>query len=345
MSRLLIILALIPSWAHAQTITLPLDGYFRPGAYMPVWVDSRGPVSVTADSTVTTHHPGGSSLAPVFVYSAVADHVTCGDEVARLHALSDNDRLVGFTTRDDALVSALFPSNHVVPIELNTANALIGPPIAWDSLDAAILDSIDSQKIGPLLATGMMLAVRSDVKPDNTWPWQRVADAWVLRPPTSDQPALLGEDAYSPTFAWRAQRTRAVLAACLMLGLALSRSRWNLIALAGFSVLFCAGFVAWRSKQSDVLTMSRNDQIIGEITQTDRWTYQMSPATTHAEFTASGVTWPVVASPAHAQSLQISLNFDPSTGGMRFDYTLPAYARIAFVTRSCSATANEPAKR
>ncbi len=339
---------LLPIVRSAQTISLPLDGFYRPGAYMPATVNGATAAVIRADSGVATKAPAGAGVAPVFVYSALADQVQCADQKLPLHALAADGRLVGCATRDEALVNDLFPGRHVITIDLDPTNPLPGPSIAWDALDAVVVDSIDPKRIGPLLATGMAIAVRTEAMPDQTWPWRRVRDAWVVWPnPVNAQPSLLGDAAYVPTYSWSPGRTGAerqmivviaILSSCLMLAIAMWRWRWSVALLVLFVALFCCGFAWWRAGHSDVMSMttSRTDHIDGEVTQIDRWTYQTASVASPAEMPCDTITWPVFASPAHAALLNVVLECDGAGQPKRFVYQLPANARMAFVARSVS---------
>jgi hypothetical protein len=354
--RLCLLIALtlgsIATSVCAQTIALPLDGYFRPGAYMPVkkgsgvFSSEKTPDPFLADSVTTDAKAG--EVAPVFVLNALTDQLQCGDAKLPLHALAEDDRLVGRATHDDAVISQIFPQSHVINIELNPSNPLPGAAIAWDSLDAAVLESIEPNRIAPLLATGMAIIIRSDARPDTTWPWQRVGDAWVLRPVSTIQPSMSGESAYEPTYAWHPSHSPAtrqmiviiaVLASCAMLGTALWRSRWNIVALGIVAALVCGGVCWWRLTHGTILTMTREDRIISSITQTARWTYQTSPARTQAEMKCDSATWPVFASQAHAESMHCVMECDATGQPVRFRYELPANTRMAFVSVDVGPTA------
>jgi hypothetical protein len=349
--RILLLSILLVSSAAAE-ISLPLEGYYRPGAYMPVASGGERGAMLRAPGGVATQAGATPGVLPVLVLSATADHLERGDQKVPLHALAADQRLVGCATRDDALLPLLFPSNPIVTIQLNPENPLPGSPLAWDSLDVLVTDAIDAKLIAPLLATGMTIAVRSDAPPDKLWPWKRLGDAWVLRPP-ADQPLTIDESAYEPTYAWQPAHSAAtrqlvfivaVLASCAMLGIALWRSRWSLPALVLFAGLFCAGISVWRVKHTDVMTMTREGRTTGQITCTDRWTFQMSPTATKAEMKFDGITWPVFASAAHAESVHCVLECDATGNPSRFVYDLPSNARMAFVTREILKDNREGAK-
>src|SRR5438874_9159699 len=112
---------------------------------------------------------------------------------------------------------------------------------------------------------GITIAVRSDTRPDQTWPWKRDGDAWILRPnPAANLHFAQDEDAYRSTYGWTPGRSSAArqmviivaaLCSCVMLALTLWRSRWNLLALGAFVLVFCTGFALWRARQPDVMSM------------------------------------------------------------------------------------------
>ena len=152
------------------------SGRFLPsGAYMPATVNGATAAVIRADFRRRHEGSGGRGRGADFRLYALADQVQCADQKLPLHALAADDRLVGCATRDEALVNDLFPGRHVITIDLDPTNPLPGPSIAWDALDAVVVDSIDPKRIGPLLATGMVIAVRTEAMPDQTWPWRRCA--------------------------------------------------------------------------------------------------------------------------------------------------------------------------
>jgi hypothetical protein len=345
----LILSLLVPICAIAQTIRLPLDGYFRPGGYFPVAIDTATRATIEAD-VMPTRVPAMNGIAPVFAFNATTDRVRCGDQSLPLHALGQSDRLVGFTGEDDAIAAALFPDKHVIRIDLGAANPLPGPAMAWDSLDAAIVDAIDPQRIPQFLAAGITIAVKSESKPDSIWPWIRVANAWVLRADFAPaQPSLLGDTAYLPTYSWTPGRSRAarqavvlvaVLVSCILIGVSLWRSKWSLPALAMFSILFFAGFEIWQSHQSPVATLSGEIQISHMI---DRWDYVTSVRATSSEFICDAITWPVFASTAHARAVHPILECRNSTNAPAIHYDLPPEMRLAYVSRTILANETSPA--
>jgi hypothetical protein len=332
--------------AAAPSIQLPLDGYYRPGSYMPVLISTPTPILLDASPGMTTTVPAiDNKIVPLFVLSSTADHLQCGEISSPLHSLSDDQKLIGVTSHDDVLLTQLFPSKKIVQIDLNPSAPLPGPAIAWNSLDAIIVDSIDQKQLPQLLAIGMTIAVRSDAKPDTTWPWQRLAGAWVLRPSLSpNHPGSMGESAYDPVDFWSpgghsAQARElivllALLLSCLMLAITLWRSRWMLPALAIFVAIFCIGFQLWRSRQSEVNTLIQTNRLIGEMMKLDRWSYQTAPLASSTEMKFDDCTWPVFASTAHADSLHATLECDATGQPLKIKYDLPAKAKMAFLTRS-----------
>jgi hypothetical protein len=346
--RLSIVLALLlgslPASAAPPSVQLPLDGYYRPGSYMPVLISTATPITLsTSSGMMTTVAPAiENKIVPLFVLSSTADHLQYGDNSSPLHPLSDDQALIGVTSHDDALLVQLFPSKKIVTIDLNPSQPTPGAPIAWDSLDAIIVDSLDQENLPQMLATGMTIAVRTGTKPDTSWPWERIADAWVLRPKL-DRPGLMGESAYDAIDFWtpgHSIQSRqltvlvAILISCLMLAIALWRSRWALPALAVFVVIFCVIFQLWRTRQSQMSTLIQTNQLTGEMTRLDRWTYQTSPLFTSTEVKFDACIWPVFASTSHADSLHATLECDATGQPLRIKYDLPARSKMAFLSRS-----------
>ena len=103
--------ALLSNAARAQTISLPLDGYYRPGAYMPAAVNGATPVSICATPGVASVAPRSAGVTPLYVFGATAGRLQCGEQSLTIHALADDEKLVGLATQDDALARDLFPSH------------------------------------------------------------------------------------------------------------------------------------------------------------------------------------------------------------------------------------------
>lgn len=343
---MLIILLATPTFA--AKISLPLDGFYHPGAYMPVAVYSASPATIEAGPGVATHTPAMSGVTPVFVLQASASRVRCGEDSLPLRALAEDQKLIGMTRRDEPMAQALCPSARVVIVDLDPINPLPGPTLAWDALDVVVVDSINPKIIPQLLAMNTAIAVRSSDMPTGSWPWKRVGDAWVMQADASDHSPLQGEAAYQ-AIPWTAGRSGAarqmifiiaVFCSCGLLGISLWRSRYSVLLLGAFSLAFCTGFFWWQGRRSEVLSISQVLRGRDDLGRVDRLTYQTSPTPTPAELTfANGeeATWPIFASPAQAVSLGVVLDCDATGTPKKFHYELPANGRMIFLSRGVRA--------
>lgn len=308
-------------------------------------------------------NPQIDAVAPVLVLRAPILQMkwTAGDGPPRLirsplHALAEDQRLVGITTNNLDFARQLFPNQRLIAITLDAADPLPGPPAAWETLDALILDSpssLRSDHIAEYLAGGMTLAVRASSPPDHRWPWGQRGEYFVLQPdlagPTS---AIFNEDAYRPTYAWpggwpASFRRRLVLAAVLfsviVLLLAIWRRGW--IAAILLCLLMIPALAWWRSAQSPLLHVGGAIEVHSpDFTQTDDWSYQSSldPIDSGFAWRMSASTHPIFATPSHAQTISMSLRCDPRGQPQFFDYHLPANLRLAFLTRSISPAPTPP---
>ena len=154
---------------------------------------------LTADGSVPVEVARGrTGVVPMLVLSNTPGAL----QGLALKPLGPNQRLVGTTLSDVGIAALVFPSQEILTVPVD---ALPGPSLAWESLDAIITDRpIDPAQLPELLARGIAVAIRATAQPDTTWPWKRADDFWVLRPwilgPDS---AIGGEVAYLPVQSWR----------------------------------------------------------------------------------------------------------------------------------------------
>jgi xanthosine utilization system XapX-like protein len=315
----------------AQSIRLPLDGYYRPGEYMPVRVEANSEMMLQTDGVMNTRISHGG-IAPVFTMSATADQLKTGGPSVSIHSLQPDEKLVGSAGPiDRATAQRIFPGARIISVSLNSADPLPGPAVAWSSLDAVVLDALP-KNFADFLPTGMTLAVRSANPPDRRLAWRHVADAWVLSADLLPaHPALLGEDAYLPTESWTPQMPAqlrelivlvAVLVCCLMLATVFSPVRWRLPALAAVAVISSVGILVWKNHQPAAMELS------GVISH-DKWIYQTTLRGTEITMPMDGVVYPVFASAAHAGKVHAMLDADRDV----ITCQLPAQATMAFVQR------------
>src|SRR4051812_33704573 len=184
MHRLLPILLLLSSFPlpHSSfavadlSVTLPLGPYYRPGKYIPVHVtatlleNSDSWLVVAADNV--TSNPTDISLGagrtsinlrqgridavvPWLVLDGRAKRpklfVEKSEDFAQgpeLKLLGESERLVGWTTPDEAFARQLLHgAPKIIPIALDPADPIKGHAAAWEMLDAIILDATSGTRL------------------------------------------------------------------------------------------------------------------------------------------------------------------------------------------------------
>src|SRR5262245_45389130 len=229
-----VIAGLVTAPLHAQiSISLPLQGFYRPGQYMPVRVSvEHGPstaecLQIEADAAIATRLPivngRASAVVPVFPFDTLhrlrwSLRDANGSELAgaevdgALRRLGPEQRLVGSSSGDIDLARELFKDASIVPIRLDPLDPMPGPAASWQSLDVALLDSLPAQnKLEALLSGGVIIATRSASRPDNRWPWRQVGSLWVLDPALAG-PRMGAADPviFSPVQGWEGEWPLAV---------------------------------------------------------------------------------------------------------------------------------------
>jgi hypothetical protein len=358
---LLVLVLLFPQLASAAVqITLPLEGYFHPGRYMPVHVVIDNPatasITLTADGALpltVLNSPGSiDTIAPWLTTNSRVQGASWFDTSFHalnlpLQALTDNQRLVALAGVNSAQAAALFPDATIIPIQLNLAQPLPGPTSAWESLDALLLDDaaaarVDEGQLRALLAANTLVAIRSPRRPAGVWPWQRAGDFWVLRPQHAGPDSLVAPDAYVPTYGWLrglpfTTRRRALLCASLIAALLLAATLWKprrpIFPVAAIALLSSTLWIVWQSRQPPLIELT--GRIVVESdgqTQLDRWTWLTSRAATDGTFAAVDLTHPIFFSPAQltASAMQLFVFGDSRAPEFRF-HLLPR-ATIAFVS-------------
>ena len=137
----------VPCAAEVQ-VSLPLEGYYRAGRYMPVRVvvrgETAGELTLSADGAVPTivrlSGHDANAIVPLLVVReplgplgwTLPDGRT-GQLQARLIALGEQDRLVGTsgTNANDAAV--LFRDKTIVSVSLDLADPIPDPAMAWEA--------------------------------------------------------------------------------------------------------------------------------------------------------------------------------------------------------------------
>ena len=350
---LILLCAVAVATTHAQPprVRYPLEGYFRPGKCIPVQLEtSTTPIELQADTGAvvpTQVSAGRCGIVPLLVLTSAPTAIGG----ASLRPLMPDERLVGFTTPDAHLAAELFPSQKIVPIRLDSSPPLDGRALAWEALDAAILDRVlDEPKLTQLLSAGVVVAVRTDRQPDTKWPWKRVGDCWVVQPDLVGPEGSVGGDvAYLPAAPWQpgqpAGLRRQVVLVAVVISLVLTstlliRSKWSLAAMA-LLTLACAGSIeAWR-RGTPSLRTAEGEVVVQHagLIQHDRWRYVAATS----DSPTSNATWrPILLDPQHAQQLALKLNC-ATDGSITWQYRVPPDGRLALLSRRVEPATTLPA--
>ncbi len=306
--------------ARAADVRLPLDGYCRPGRFFPA--DVRGTngstVTLTADGCLPSD-VSADGVAPVLAVDPAGDLRWPGGG-RRLRVPRSDERLVGAVT-PAAVPPDLFPGNRVVFLPLDPADPLPGPPAAWETLDAVVLDAPTMRRLtdpqrSALLAGGVAL-VATGAPPDDRWPWHRRGGwrggwwtlACAVRGPTD---AVVAPDAFSPTYTWvpgwpapvrRAAFAVASLVALATVAVCLVRRPWAVWAAVGLCVAAAAGITLWRRSLGTVAVAGGDVTAAADgLVQRDAWVYERA----RSPGTPATVPWGGWAHPAFESSSDLA---------------------------------------
>lgn len=370
---LLLSLALCDSCVAGSQVevTFPLQGYYRPGRFIPVRIetDSTGdaPVVLGADGALTLSVAlRGGGVDAVFPWLAV-DTIRepqwsirgegSGPVDVKLTPVEANQALVGVAGVDpDAgaeLTSPLFPGWTVVPVILAGTPALPGDPLAWESLDAIVFGQSPGEVIlTDLVASGIAVVITSDAAPGGPRDWQGGPGRWFIAFPVAGPRGAIHPEVYEPTHAWRPGwpgplRRRAVLLAIVFAIVALAATLWlrswsAAIAVTVASVAAAGGFAWWGARQPMLRVAHGVVRVAGDrAAQNDLWTY-LRPLRSREV----SVNWesgkPVFGSERHASETDLTLRCAAS--GRPLGYTWPANSgtTLAFLSRAFNPGAPPP---
>jgi hypothetical protein len=388
LAALALLLAGIPSHGQSRLeIEMPLGPYWRPGKFTPVRLmatveTGKKWVGLTSDDVTTlgSAHVGGrgagrtsvmitdrrlDAVVPWLVMDSRAKRprffVEYSGEAAlgpELRQLGDTERLVGFATAvDEALGRKLsaVAGAKVISVRLDPAEPIRGHALAWELLDAIVLDAqsvarLEDAQVSALLSCGVTVAVRADAAPPGAWPWAREGDCWVLRhSPAGPVTAGYHPAAYAPVADWRsgwpwAFRRRvlgfAAVVCIVLLGLALWRPPLVGVWIAVVIVVASVGLALWWRGQIPIQQAGGEVVVTGgALVQTDGWTYQTSSRDVFATLRWTEVSRPIYPSRAGLDDVWISLNCDTLGRPREFAAWIPAGRRVAYLSRGVGTVA------
>jgi hypothetical protein len=308
--------------AFAQSLSLPLQGYYHPGRAMPVQWQSPaagGAIQLSTPGAVTTRIDSIGNTRGIFPWLIIDSNVgeVSDRTLPPLRPLDDNDSLVVDTLDNDSVPNDLFPNHHIVTVHVDAAD-LASPPMAWQSVDAILLTSQTLQTLSSynrieLFSYGIELEVQGDEPPEPHSGWIPNGHWWTLSSGLK-LPPLISPDAYAPTEGWTPGRTpefrrRIVLFAsiyCLIVcGIGLWRSRWNLAAIFAASAVACILF-AWDDRnESHIFQQAGVIELTGQVPREDQWLYQVSHRPADFRLPADGNLQPVLSDRSQLDPLNL----------------------------------------
>jgi hypothetical protein len=279
-------------------VRFPLQGYYRPGKYVPVHVITSGlvgPAELRAEGAVpvTVQGPAADAVVPWLAVTSLQQPTWSADgqvgPIGDLRALEEGELSVGVVGADTAGAAAiaadLFPGKRPVAISLDINQPFPGDPVAWEALDVVVADELrHDAPVRELISYGVMLVVRAEAAPRDGWQWQGRPGRWVLSMPRVGPAGAVAPAAYEPTNAWApgwpAQvRRRAALLILLFVIVALAASLWRrtwqtAMLVVAASVAAAAGFAWWGARQPAVRSAMGSVEVTrGRNVRSDSWVY------------------------------------------------------------------------
>lgn len=328
---------LLPAQAMAAVdLTLPLNGYWRTGKYMPVRVSGKdaGPsIDIGGEGVIAVRLPlRDGRLDGVVPLLTMSEPRGVIDRPMR--QLSPDQRLVGFTTIDLQFAQQLFPGDTIVPIQLSAADPLPGPAIAWETLDAVVFDNnvsnVSQQKLEQLSACGVVIATRPG-------PISKRSIAG---------PGFAAEDlaAFAPVQGWaadwpvafrRAIFLCAIAFSIIALGVGMMRFKYSALILLVFCATATAGLWMWWRNRPAVLTQCGSILVRdGATAQHDLWVFQATASGSRSRMPFSDITRPYFESKLDRVAMKPVLICDETGAPREFEFHLLPGQKIGFLIRS-----------
>ncbi|HWE94879.1 MAG TPA: hypothetical protein VG269_13015 [Tepidisphaeraceae bacterium] len=351
--------------ATNAAFSLPLQGNYRAGKYMPVHVaaDTDGAEDVlilrgqnAVPTQISAANKRIDAIIPWLAVRTIHDVQWSAPGTGErpvdwpLHALGEDERLIGFAGADPDALAPLFPGRTLLRVPLDLARPLAGPTQAWEALDGIVLDAaaasrMDESQLRGLVEAGTAVAIRSERRPGGPWAWRKQSAYWVLHVPLSGpQSAFVPEGAYDPTQAWlrgwpvdfrRHVILAAVLFAILATGVTLWRSRWSVLVSLALCATSAGLIMLWRARQPITLQAGGSVLVLGELTtQRDDWTYRAVLRPVDGSFAWQPATRPVFAYPRQIDDSQVRLTCAADGRPLAFRYSQKPRQSLAFLTRS-----------
>ena len=347
-------------------ISLPLQGYYRPGRYLPLRVqvknESGRMLLIGGDGTVPTRMSlrdgAAQGVAPLLALSSSLDQVTwrtdssSGAAEQAMHALGADQMLVGVAAGDAESARRVFADKAVIPIRLDGADPLAGDAAAWSTLDAVVLDSgqaaaMGNERIAHLLAGGTAVIVVAESMP-GPWDWRKQGKYCVLSyQPAGPRGAGLNAPAYTAVAGWEADWPRAfrvrviiygLLTAMVLLAAGLLRGKWAAVAGVFVSIIAVVLLALWWTGKAAVLVREGDIAVLKDHwRQVDRWDYFAAAKHAAAWAPWAHVTWPVFEEEGDERRLGTTLRCAADGSPEGFEFRAATAIKAAFLSRLVSA--------
>lgn len=352
-------------------MTLPLEGYYRPGRYMPVRVEVRGAAEgailrLDGEGMVPTELMtlGGrlDCVVPLLPMEngASALRWSLGEEGglvdAALRAIEPGEQLVGFTAAvDPEVAAALFPQARNISIRIEVSDLTQAHASAWQALDALVADAgvLTPWHVKALVSGGVAIALRSEAPPTGeNWIWERVGKTWVVRHEAlgPQQQAGVFAAAFAPVQGRKAELPESfrrmllqigVLVAILLGAAAIVRGRKGIV-LVVVVALLATFLLRHRWKATSPLLTRRGDVEMtdGTVFQGDRWMYYAAVKTVSGWDVWSGVTTtPFFERNGDWRAIDLRLVCDERGEPNVFRFRLSPSQQVAFMKRGVAPVA------
>lgn len=338
---------------RADEISLPLGGYYHPGRAMPIsWTASTASIQFFASDAVTTqldcaNTPRG--IVPFLILDPKASQISWRSSAASgqvpVHPLDGSDCLIVDTLAKSPDVIALFPNLRTVKVYVDPAN-LLGPAMAWESVDAILVSPVQWQKWTwnfrrQLFSQGITLIVAGGSRPDPLFPWHR-ENPWWTASPNLKLPPVISPDAYAPVDGPSPGRSAdfrrrifllGVIYCLLAGGFLLLRSRCTPVAFVIVSILAAVVFALDNSRQSPISERSGIIRLASEPPIEDHWFYQVSHRPTDFELPIDGLVHPIFLDESQIQSANLTLKCNADGRPVEIDGHLRPDDPVALMTR------------
>lgn len=365
---------LLPTLCFAQRVEIasPLQGYVRTGRCAAIHVTGEGlsgeQISLTGAGVIPIQIPTSAgridAIVPLISQGEPPAELTWTDGAASgvvpiiSHVLSTDERLVviaGDPPDAPPLLSEIFPGQRPVLAHVDlTRSRLLQPAMTFESVDAILLDlsaaaRMDEGQLRTFLAAGTTVAIHSPQQPIAGWPWRHVQHWWLLQHEVAGPRSGAEPEIYRPTATWDTSwpatmrvtiLLTSIAAAIVIAAITLLRPR---VLAFSISIALCAAIavgVAICGARLPKTAVAGGEVLYyhASLSQHDRYTYIAArEATTAAVPAINGNTKPVLWQRRPVDGLSFRLICSLEGAPLRYEVTLPAKFKAAFLSRMVTA--------